>query len=74
MKIIITGATGFIATEFTKLAVECGNDVYAICRNIEKARERFQEDESLHLIQLKMDEYSNIDKAVKKADVFIHTL
>ena len=72
MKIIITGATSFIATEFTKLAVECGNDVYAICRNIEKARERFQEDESLHLIQMKMDEYSNIAKAVKKADVFIH--
>lgn len=72
MRVIITGATSFIATEFTKLAVECGNEVYAICRNIEKARERFQDDESLHLIRMEMDEYSDIDKVVNKADVFIH--
>ena len=72
MIFIITGATSFIATEFTKLAVECGNEVYAICRNLKKAKERFHEDESLHLIRMEMDEYSDIDKVVNKADVFIH--
>lgn len=72
MKIVITGATGFIATEFTRLAVECGNEVYAICRNLDKARERFHDDESLHLIRMDMDEYVDIDKYVTSADIFIH--
>lgn len=72
MKFVITGATSFIATEFTRLAVECGNEVFAICRNIEKAKSLFSEDDSLHLIQMEMDEYYNIDKFIYYADVFIH--
>lgn len=72
MRIIITGATSFIATEFTKLAVECGNDVYAVCRNIKKARARFREDASLHFVEASMNEYKSIGSRIPKADVFVH--
>lgn len=72
MRIIVTGATSFIGAEFTKLALDNGNVVYAIARNIENARKRFQENSNLHLIQMEMDEYEHICKVVKDADICIH--
>lgn len=72
MRIVITGATSFIGSELTRFAVECGNEVYAVCRNILKAKDIFYENELLHLIRMDMYDFLNIDKYVSDVDVFIH--
>jgi nucleoside-diphosphate-sugar epimerase len=72
MRIVITGATSFVGAEFTRLVVECGHEVYAVCRNEEKAKALFKEDEDLHLVKASLSEYANLDTLIPVSDVFIH--
>ncbi len=72
MKYIVTGASSFIGTEFTKLLLECGNEVYAVCRNVDKAKKMLSNDSCLHIVCVSLDEYAHLYEMVPTADVFIH--
>lgn len=72
MIIVVTGATSFIGREYVKLAVECGNKVYAICRNLEKAQSCLPLAENLTLIEASMDSYSTLVNKIPSADVLLH--
>ena len=72
MVFIITGATSFIGLEFTKLVLECGHEVYAVCRKESKSIEKLPHDPALTLVYASMDEYSVLASKIKRADVFVN--
>lgn len=72
MKIIVTGATSFIGREFTKLAVECGHNVYAVCRDLAKARKSLPVVDNLTFVECAMGDYVELPKKIPSADVFVH--
>lgn len=71
MKFVVTGATGFLAAEFIKLVLQEGHEVYAVCRNVEKARSLFPGAQGLTYIRAVMDEYACLDQQIAQADVFV---
>ncbi len=72
MKYIVTGATSFIGTEFTRLLLECGHEVYAVCRDADKAKNILPDDTSLKIVCANLDEYSHLYEKISAADVFVH--
>lgn len=72
MRYIITGATSFIGLEFTKLVLECGHDVYAVCREGSKSLEELPKDQSLTIVFASMEEYAILPSKIKTADVFVN--
>lgn len=72
MRFIITGATSFIGLEFTKLVLECGHDVYAVCRPGSKSLEKLPKAPSLSLVFATMDEYAKLPSKIDNADIFVN--
>ena len=72
MKFIITGATSFIGLEFTKLVLECGHDVYAVCRPGSKSLEKLPKAPSLSVVFATMDEYATLPSKIDNADIFVN--
>ena len=72
MKFIITGATSFIGLEFTKLVLECGHDVFAVCREGSKSLEKLPKDPSLSVFFATMDEYEMLPSKIDSADIFVN--
>lgn len=72
MRFIITGATSFIGLEFTKLVLECGHDVFAVCREGSKSFEKLPKDPSLSVVFAPMDEYAKLPSKIDNADIFVN--
>lgn len=72
MKFVITGANGFIGLEFTKLVLECGNEVYAVCRENARFLERLPNDPSLKVVYSSLEDYKSLPSKIDQADVFVN--
>lgn len=65
MKIVISGATGFVGRHLVRCFAEQGNEIYILVR---KHTEMFDEAENVHQI-----EYSKIEQEeINEADIFYH--
>ena len=72
MRFIVTGATSFIGSEFTKLILECGHEVYAVCLKNSTALERLPKDPALKVIYSTLEEYYSLPAKISEADVFVN--
>lgn len=72
MKYIITGASGFIGVELSKLLLERGHTVFAVCRKESKGLKNVPKHENLKIVWADLNHLSDIPKQVDGADVFIH--
>ena len=72
MKFIVTGATSFIGSEFTKLILECGHDVYAVCLENSSALGRLPKDPALKLVYSTLADYNNLPSLIPSADIFVN--
>lgn len=72
MRFIVTGATSFIGSEFTKLILECGHEVYAVCLKDSPALGRLPKDPALKVIYSTLEEYNNLPSQIPEADVFVN--
>lgn len=73
MKYVITGATSFIGSEFTKLALETGHVVYAVCREGSKSLNRLPKNyDNLFVVYCEMSDYYRLDQKIKQADIFVN--
>lgn len=72
MKYIITGASGFIGVEISKVLLAKGNMVYAVCRKDSKNLKDVPQHENLKMVWADLDHLEDIKGQVDKADVFIH--
>lgn len=71
MRIVVTGATGFLAGELIKLLLNHGHEVYAVCRNREKAESLFPDVNNITFIESVMSDYGLLDTKIKHADIFV---
>lgn len=72
MKFIVTGATSFIGSEFTKLILECGHDVYAVCLENSPALGRLPKDPALKLVYSTLEDYPDLPEQIPTADIFVN--
>lgn len=72
MKFIVTGATSFIGSDFTKLILECGHEVYAVCLENSPALGRLPKDPALKLVYLSLENYPNLPSQIPSADIFVN--
>lgn len=72
MKYIITGASGFIGVEISKVLLEKGDTVYAVCRKDSKNLKDVPNHDNLKMVWTDLDHLDAIMDQVVKADVFIH--
>ncbi len=73
-RIIITGADGFIGRYLVFEFVKNEYEVYAIVRNLEKAKNILGDIRHLHIIQCSMDQYATLHtySCLKKIDAVLH--
>lgn len=72
MKFIVTGATSFIGSEFTKLILECGHEVYAVCLENSPSLGRLPKDPALKLVYSALADYKNLPSQIPSADIFVN--
>ena len=72
MKFIVTGATSFIGSEFTKLILECGHEVYAVCLENSPALGRLPKDPALKLVYSTLENYPDLPSQIPSADIFVN--
>ena len=72
MKYIITGASGFIGVEISKVLLEKGDTVYAVCRKDSKNLKDVPQHDNLKMVWADLDHLDAIKEQVDKADIFIH--
>lgn len=72
MKYLITGASGFIGVEISKVLLSQGNIVYAVCRKESKGLGNVPQHENLRIIWADLSHLDDICSQVSDADVFIH--
>lgn len=72
MKFIVTGATSFIGSEFTKLILECGHEVYAVCLENSSALGRLPKDPALKLVYSTLEDYPDLPAQIPSADIFVN--
>ena len=72
MIFVITGATSFVGLEFTRLALECGHNVYAVCRSSSSSLGKLPKDDALTIVFASMDEYGRLPEKIPYADVFVN--
>ncbi len=72
MKFIVTGATSFIGSEFTKLILECGHEVYAVCLKNSPALGRLFKDPAVKLVYSTLADYKNLPSQIPSADIFVN--
>lgn len=69
---VLTGGTGFLGYWLLKQLVNNSVYVYVIVRKNSRRRERLNHIQGIEIIELDMDEISELQKHVKAADVFYH--
>ncbi len=76
-KILVTGATGFIASHIIKLLLNEGHLVKATVRNLNDERiealKKLDNNAKLELLEAELLDASSIDRAVTDIDIVIHT-
>lgn len=73
MKVLVTGATGFVGRHITQLLNELGHEIYVLVRNPKKLEQKFADDQVLQL-DLKTAKTQDIrNKIPKDLDCVIHT-
>lgn len=80
MKVIITGATGFIGKALCKEFTESGAEVYAIIRPHSRRKESLEKELSslgkkadrIHLIEIELEDLEQLPEKVRQADLFYH--
>lgn len=72
MKYIITGASGFIGVEISKVLLAKGDTVYAVCRKESKNLKDIPKHDNLKVVWADLDHLDAIKNQVDEADVFIH--
>lgn len=72
MKVVVTGATSFIAKRFVYAATEKGWNVVAVVRRNSKKICEFSAIDNLVIVEMNMDEYSQLGEMVGSCDVFAH--
>lgn len=72
MKYIITGASGFIGVEISKILLAKGDMVYAICRRESMNLKDVPQHNNLKIVWADLDHLEAIKEHVDYADVFIH--
>ena len=69
---IVTGATSFIGSRLIADLLSQGNKVYAVCRPNSKNISNLVPHDDLSIIQIDYDSIREIDKLIRKGDVFIN--
>lgn len=69
---VITGATSFLGNRLSRHLLAEGQQVYAVCRNTEAARQKLGSHEHLVLVEASLADYHRLATIIRKADVFIH--
>lgn len=72
MKYIITGASGFIGVEISKVLLTKGESVYAVCRKESNGLRNVPDHKNLKMVWADLAHLEDIKKQVDEADVFIH--
>ena len=76
-RILVTGATGFIASHIIKLFLDEGHLVKATVRNLNDKRiemlKSLDKNEKLELVEAELLDFNTIEKATKDIDIVIHT-
>lgn len=72
MKYVITGASGFIGVEISKILLAKGDIVYAVCRKTSKNLNDVPQHDNLKVVWADLDHLEAVKEQVVKADVFIH--
>jgi nucleoside-diphosphate-sugar epimerase len=72
MRYVITGASGFIGVEISKVLLLKGDTVYAVCRKESKGLQNVPEHKNLQMVWADLTHLDDIRQQVDGADVFIH--
>lgn len=72
MRIVITGATGFIGRYLAKRFLEAGNEVFALVRPSSPNRALLPRGEALHLIEADLEHVEEAAQIIGRADAFLH--
>ena len=72
MTYIVTGATGFIGSALIKYLVSNNHNVYAICRDKNKFKEKYHNYSNLTIIECDLDNYNKLKLEIPHADIFIN--
>jgi nucleoside-diphosphate-sugar epimerase len=72
MEYVITGASGFIGVEISKILLNKGDIVYAVCRKTSKGLSNIPQHDNLKIVWADLDHLSEIPSQVNHADIFIH--
>lgn len=72
MKYVITGASGFIGVEISKVLLSKGDTIYAVCRRESKNLKDIPQHDNLKIVWADLDHLEAIKEQVYNADVFIH--
>ena len=72
MKIVITGATGFIGSNLAKLFLKKGAQVFALVRPGSSHLDVLPKDENLHLVFCDLDHVRDCAGQIGQADAFFH--
>lgn len=73
MKVLVTGASGFVGRHTTQLLNKLGHDVYVLVRNPKKLESSFAEDRIITLDLKRAKSQEIKEKLPKKLDCVIHT-
>ncbi len=71
-KMLVTGATSFIGTAFLRKATESGWQITAVVRRNSKKKEQIKSFSHVNIIELNMDEYSQLGEIIETIDCFVH--
>lgn len=72
MRVVVTGATSFIGKWFVLSAVKTGWDVVAVVRRNSSKLSELKTISNLEIVELNMDEYTQIGEITGKCDCFVH--
>ena len=71
-RVVITGATGFIGIHLIKEWLEKDVEVFAVIRPNSKNAGRIPQNDHIHIIEQRMDEYDTLPRLIDSADYFYH--
>ena len=72
MRIVITGATGFIGSNLAKLFLKKGAEVFVLVRPESTHLDVLPKDEKLHVVSCGLSNVMDCVSYIKEADAFFH--